>query len=195
MEFSSPATSASLLERLRDQNDTQAWQKLVLVYTPLMRAWLQPACLQTADVDDLTQRVLEVVVRKLPQFQHSGRPGAFRTWLRRITVNLLREFWRGHEPAAQPPAKDALLEQLQDPASDLGRWWDQEHDRQVVSGLLRLVERDFAATTWQAFRLQVLDDQSAEAVAAQLEMSVNAVLIAKSRVLARLRQEARGIVD
>jgi RNA polymerase sigma-70 factor (ECF subfamily) len=72
MSPTSPGTSASLLERVRDRGDAQAWQKLVLLYTPLIRAWLKPAGLQTADVDDLIQRVLEVVVRKLPQFQHGG---------------------------------------------------------------------------------------------------------------------------
>src|SRR6516164_813904 len=101
MSPTSPGTSARLLERLRDRGDAPAWQKLVLLYTPLMRAWLRPAGLQAADVDDLTQRVLEVVVRKLPQFRHDGRPGAFRAWLHAITVNLLREFWRTRSPAAQ----------------------------------------------------------------------------------------------
>jgi RNA polymerase sigma-70 factor (ECF subfamily) len=195
MAVSSPNTSASLLERLRDQRDAQAWQKLVVVYTPLMRAWLRPAGLQPFDVDDLTQRVLQVVVRKLPQFEHSGRPGAFRAWLRGITVNVLRESWRARQPAEQPPATDALLEQLEDPASDFGCWWDREHDGHVVSGLLRLVEGDFAPTTWRAFRRIVLDDLPAATVAAELHMTVNAVLIAKSRVLARLRQEGRGLVD
>jgi DNA-directed RNA polymerase specialized sigma24 family protein len=195
MTFPAPNTSASLLERLRDQRDAQAWQKLVAVYTPLMRAWLRPVGLQAFDLDDLTQGVLQVVVRKLPQFEHSGRPGAFRAWLRGITVNALREFWRARPPGQQPPAADALLEQLQDPASDFGCWWDQEHDCHVVNGLLRLVEGDFAPTTWRAFRRTMLDDLPAETVAAELQMSVNAVLIAKSRVLARLRQEARGLVD
>lgn len=195
MSPTSPNTSASLLERLRDRGDAQAWQKLVLLYTPLMRAWLRPAALQAADVDDLTQRVLEVVVRKLPQFQHDGRPGAFRAWLRAITVNRLREFWRARPAADQAAKSAALLEQLEDPASDLSRWWDEEHNRHILNGLLRLVECDFAANTWRAFQRVVLDELSAEAAATELGMTVNAVLIAKSRVRSRLRQEASGMVD
>ena len=195
MSPTSPGTSASLLDRLCDRGDAQAWQKLVQLYTPLMRAWLRPAALQAADVDELTQRVLEVVVHKLPQFHHDGRPGAFRAWLRAITVNRLREFWRARPPAGQVAQSAALLEELEDPASDLGRWWDEEHNRHVLNGLLRLVERDFAANTWRAFRRVVLDDLPADTVAAELGMTVNAVLIAKSRVLSRLRQEASGMVD
>jgi RNA polymerase sigma-70 factor (ECF subfamily) len=195
MSSSSPGTSESLLERLRDHRDAQAWRKLVLVYTPLMRAWLRPAKLQTADIDNVTQRVLEVVLRKLPHFKHNGRPGAFRAWLRGITGNLLHEFWRDQEPGGQSQDAATILDQLQNSASGLSQWWDQEHDRHVINGLLRLVERDFSATTWQAFRRVVLDEASPDAVAAETGMSVNAVLIAKSRVLARLRQEARGLVD
>jgi RNA polymerase sigma-70 factor (ECF subfamily) len=195
MSPTSPDTSASLLEQLRDRGDAQAWQKLVLIYTPLMRAWLRPAALQPADMDDLTQRILEVVVRKLPQFQHDGRPGAFRAWLRAITVNRLREFWRARPPADQFAPSAALLEELEDPASDLCRWWDEEHNRHILNGLLHLIEHDFAANTWRAFQRVVLDELSADAVAAELGMTVNAVLIAKSRVLSRLRQEASGMVD
>jgi RNA polymerase sigma-70 factor (ECF subfamily) len=190
MPASSPGTPASLLERLRDPRDAQAWQKLVLVYTPLMRAWLRPAALQQADVDDLTQRVLEVVVRKLPQFVHNGRPGAFRTWLRGITVNVLREFGRTGKHAGRAQGTDGLLEQLEGPDSGLSAWWEQEHNRHVLNGLLSLVERDFAPTTWQAFRRVVLEELSADAVASERGMSVNAVLLAKSRVLAQLRRHA-----
>jgi RNA polymerase sigma-70 factor (ECF subfamily) len=146
-------------------------------------------------VDDLTQRVLEVVVRKLPQFVHNGRAGAFRAWLRGITVNVLREFRRAGDRADPAAATAGLLEQLEDPASDLSRWWDQEHNRHVVNALLRLVEHDFTPATWRAFRRVLCDELPADVVAAELGMSVNAVLIAKSRVLARLRQEARGLVD
>jgi RNA polymerase sigma-70 factor (ECF subfamily) len=195
MPVSSPGTSASLLERLRDPRDAQAWQKLVLVYTPFMHAWLRPAPLQPADVDDLTQRVLELLVRKLPQFVHNGRPGAFRAWLCGITKNVLREFRRAGRFGGQAPGTADLLEQLEDPDSGLSRWWDEEHNRHVVNGLLRLVEPDFKPATWRAFRRLVLDELPAEVVAAQLDMTVNAVLIAKSRVLARLREEADGLVD
>jgi RNA polymerase sigma-70 factor (ECF subfamily) len=88
-----------------------------------------------------------------------------------------------------------MLDQLEDPSSDLSRRWDQEHDRHVLERLLELIEPDFRPDTWQAFRRQVVDGRSAENVAAELGMSVNAVLIAKSRALSRLRRDAQGLVD
>jgi RNA polymerase sigma-70 factor (ECF subfamily) len=190
-------TSVSLLERLR-QPGSEAWARLVDVYAPLVRGWLRRQGVAEADADDLTQEVLAVLVRELPQFRHNGRPGAFRAWLRGVTANRLRGFWRarrGRPEAAGGDAFAAALGQLEDPHSDLSRRWDEEHDRHVLRRLQELIEPEFSATAWRAFRRTVLDGERAAAVAAELGTSVNAVLLAKSRVLRRLREEARGLVD
>jgi RNA polymerase sigma-70 factor (ECF subfamily) len=191
-------TSASLLQRLNDRSDSVAWQRLVDLYTPLIRSWLCRQGVSAEDADDLTQEVLGIVVREVGRFRHNGRAGAFRTWLRTITVNCLRVSWRSrrhHFPAAGSPDIAAQLNQLEDPASDLSRRWDREHDEFVLQRLLDLIEPDFRPTVWRAFRRQVIDGASAETVAAELGLTVNAVLIAKSRVLSNLRRNAEGLVD
>ena len=94
MATASPDTSASLLQRAGVAGDADAWKALVEMYTPLLQVWLTSAGLQSADRDDITQRVFEILIRRLPEFQHCGRTGAFRAWLRGIITNLLREFWR-----------------------------------------------------------------------------------------------------
>src|SRR5437870_2279853 len=82
-------TSASLLDRLRRPKAGEAdWRRLVDLYTPLIRGWLRRhADLPPGDADDVVQDVLAVVVRRLPDFEHNQRTGAFRAWLRTITVN------------------------------------------------------------------------------------------------------------
>src|SRR5579883_2108965 len=110
MAVPSPSTSLSLLDQARGQC-ADAWGRLVDLYTPLLHNWFSSAGLQPADRDDLTQRVLEALFRQLPAFEHSGRPGAFRAWLRRTTLNLLREFWR----ARPAPQAEPFLEQISDP--------------------------------------------------------------------------------
>jgi RNA polymerase sigma-70 factor (ECF subfamily) len=188
-------TSASLLQRLQERGDEADWQRLVRLYTPLIRAWVGRHVPQPDDANDLLQQVLTVVVAKLPAFDHSGRPGAFRHWLRIITVNHLHAFWRAREGLAGQSEVAAVLDQLADPASALSALWDREHDWHVARKLLDQVQPDFKPLTWQAFHLQFFDEAAPEAVAAELGMSVNAVLIAKSRVLRRLRKEAQGLLD
>jgi|SRR5579884_353657 len=191
-------TSATLLERLRDRADADAWKRLVDLYSPLLAAWLRRHGLQDADVDDLVQEVLLTVAREAAKFQHSGRPGAFRHWLRSILANRLREFWRERRqrPAAGGDSDFAgMLDQLQDPDSGLSHLWDQEHDQHIVRRLLAMIEPQFSQSTWQAFRRVVLDGARPDTVAAELGLSVNAVFIAKSRVLGRLREEGRVLLD
>jgi RNA polymerase sigma factor (sigma-70 family) len=190
MPAQSPGTSASLLEQARDRQPA-AWQRLVSLYTPLLHSWFTAAGLQPADRDDLSQRILEILVRQLPEFEHNGRPGAFRTWLRGVTVNLLREHWRGRPQAGA----ESLLDQLADPAGGLSRLWDEQHDRHVLRALMEQVRSEFSEARWRAFCRVSFDGVPARVVAEELGMSVNAVLIARSRVLTRLRQEARGLVD
>jgi RNA polymerase sigma-70 factor (ECF subfamily) len=101
-----------------------------------------------------------------------------------------------------PSTSPSLLEQARDYRSEawrrlvgLSQTWDAQHDRHVLHGLMKMVRPDFTEATWTAFRRIALEGASAAVVAQELDLSVNAVLIAKSRVLTRLRQEARGLVD
>lgn len=193
MAVSSPRTPRSLLDRICG-GDADAWRALLAIYEPLLRHWLFAAPLQQADRDDLTQQVLAVLVRKLPVFRHSGRVGAFRAWLRTATLHELNDFYRRR--AALPEQQDqAALDALPSPLDELARAWDTEYDCHVLKGLLALVEPEFTASTWRAFRRVALDGAAPGAVAMELGTTVNAVTLAKSRVLRRLRQEARGLID
>ena len=118
-------------------------------------------------------------------------------WLRNITINRLRSFWRARRPApvGGNDSREQMLEQLEDPDSDLSRLWDEEHDRHVARRLLELLEPEFEPTTWQAFRRLVLEGQPTRDVADSLGLTPNAVRIAKSRVLARFRREVEGLLD
>ena len=91
MTVSSPRTPHSLLERVC-HGDQDAWRILLTIYEPLLRHWLRASSLQSADQDDLTQQVLTVLVRKLPTFHHNGREGAFRAWLRSVSLREAAEF-------------------------------------------------------------------------------------------------------
>jgi RNA polymerase sigma-70 factor (ECF subfamily) len=191
------STSVSLLERLRTNPDDGAWERLVGVYRPWIMGWLRRHGLADNDAEDLAQEVLLVVLRELPFFQHNRRPGAFRAWLRTVTVHRVQDFGRSrrYRPQAGDRAVLERLGALEDPASELSRQWDQEHDAHVVRRLVALIEPEFQESTWRAFRAVMLDGETPASAAARLGTSVNAVLLAKSRILARLRQEGKWLID
>ena len=190
-------TSLTLLERLQREPDAATWQRLLDIYAPLIGRWVARTPLQTADHDDLIQDVLKIVVQKLPEFQRR-REGSFRAWLRVVTANCLKVHWRSekYRPIATGDS-DFLkkIQELEDPQSALAQAWDTEHDRHVVRRLLELIGPQFEPNTLLAFRRVVLDGHKAAQVAADLGISINAVFLAKSKILRALRQEMDGLVS
>jgi RNA polymerase sigma-70 factor (ECF subfamily) len=119
-------TSASLLDRLRG-GDQDSWDRLVCIYTPLLRTWIRRAGVRPDDVDDLVQDVLSILVRKLPEFSYNPMLGSFRGWLKTLTVRRVRDHWksrRGQAEAGGGSAALDMLAELEDPASALSRAWD-----------------------------------------------------------------------
>ena len=97
---------------------------------------------------------------------------------------------RQRRPAVGLDQADGFLERLSDPNDDLAREWDRDHDSHVVGKLLAVVQTDFSPSTWEAFRRFGVDNVPAGKVAEELGLSENAVILARSRVLKRLREEA-----
>ncbi|HLJ95403.1 MAG TPA: sigma-70 family RNA polymerase sigma factor [Gemmataceae bacterium] len=190
-------TRQSLLVRAQ-AGEENAWKDLTELYRPLIIGWLNRQGVPASDVEDLSQEVLLSVVKHLPGFEHSGRRGAFRSWLRTIVCSRTTDYWRAIDAGAQASGGSgatAALQQLADPDSDLNRQWDEQHDRYVLDCLLDLMEEAFEPATLQAFRRLAIDGASGAEVAQELGLSVAAVYVAKSRVLQRIRQEAEGLLD
>ncbi|MCU0720131.1 MAG: sigma-70 family RNA polymerase sigma factor [Pirellula sp.] len=191
-------TSITLLDSLRDPENRDGWQKLCLLYQPLLLAWLKKYDVQSCDADDLIQDVLMSVCESIKSFEHSGRPGAFRAWLKLILVNRLRNFWRTRDRKPHSPGGSTIeqrLLELEDPASQLSQLWDQQHDLFVMKRLLEWTKRYFSAESWEVFVRVAIRGESAETVALERGVSLNSIFIAKSRILRRLRTEAAGLVD
>ena len=190
-------TSASLLERLRAAPDEAAWRRLDDLYRPLIRRWLERDPSLGTEAEDVVQEVMSVIVCELPGFQRQ-RPGSFRRWLRTVTAHRLAAYYRSRQnrPQAMGSLRDECpLTDLADPNSELARQWDEEYDRYVLRRLMELIEPMFEPNTLAAFRRVAYDGVAPAQAAEELGLSLNAVLLAKSRVLSRLRREAEGLID
>jgi RNA polymerase sigma-70 factor (ECF subfamily) len=176
----------------------RAWNELVELYQPLILGWLSRYDVAPQDAEELTQEVLSVLVKELPAFDHSGNTGAFRHWLRQVTVNRARGFWRSGKvrPIATGDTRFLkMVDQLEDDHSGLTERWNREHDRHVLQRLLVQIESEFSEVTLSAFRRLVFDNETAEQVAGELGLTVGATYSAKSRVLRKLRTSAEGLLD
>jgi RNA polymerase sigma-70 factor (ECF subfamily) len=185
-------TNTSLLERLKLPVDQKAWSRFVDLYTPLLYSWARQLGLQEADAADLVQEVFALLVRKMPAFTYD-RHKSFRAWLRTVTLNKWRDRCRrlaarphevtGHRPpdVAEPAGEGPLAE--------------AEYRQHLVARALELMQAEFRPTTWKACWEFVVAGRPAAEVARQLGISENAVLLAKGRVLRRLRHELEGLLD
>ena len=140
-------TSLSLLELLKDGSDPSAWQSMLTIYQPLIKKWLGRLGTPESERNDLSQNVLAIVVSKLPDFEHAGRTGSFRAWLRNITRNCLLEFWRKNKFTPVATGKTSFqenLNQLADNTSELSQIWDKEYDEHVLASLLKMIRMNFS---------------------------------------------------
>ena len=190
-------TSLTLLDSIKSQNDDTSWQELFELYSPLIQGWLRRHGTELNDADDVAQDVLTVVYRRLREFDRQ-RTGSFRNWLRTITINCLRDHWRGQKQTPKATGESnfvQLLSELSDATSPLTQAWNEEHDRHVTQLLLSRIKHEFRETTWEAFERFALKNEDPDEIAAQLEITPNAVYIAKSRVLKRMREVGEGLIE
>lgn len=184
-------TSLTLLQRVRSQVDQPAWERFVALYQPLLLAWAGKAGLQEAEALDLVQDVLLKLTAELPRFTYDPQRKNFRGWLKTITIRACRDRQRQQRPTG---GGDSVLAYQVD-ESHLEQLWEREHQTQLVSHALRIMQADFEPKTWQACWETTVNERPAKEVAAELGMSEPAVYMAKSRVLRRLREELRELLD
>jgi RNA polymerase sigma-70 factor (ECF subfamily) len=184
-------TPASLLDRLRQPAEPEAWERFVALYAPLIYSWGRRAGLQDADAADLVQDVLATLVRALPSFSYDQHR-SFRRWLRTVTLNKWRD--RRKTRAAQPLPGDDGLEEVVSP-EDPDAFWETEYRRHLVDRALQVMQADFQPATWKACWQYVVEGRPAVVVAAELGLTPGAVCAARFRVLDRLRQELAGLLD
>ena len=146
---------------------------------------------QEADAQDLVQEVLVKLVRALPTYERR-EDQSFRSWLFRVTVNQCRDFHRRKATRPLPGPHGLSAVSGHHPVSELE---EIEYRRLLVRRGLEVIRPDFSETTWTAFTRVMVEGRSPADVAAELGMSVNAVFLARHRVLTRLRQELDGLLE
>jgi RNA polymerase sigma factor (sigma-70 family) len=184
-----PSTRASLLVRLRDARDAEAWRQFAGLYGPLIYRFGRRHHLQDADAADLTQDVLQSVSTAVGRLEYDPDRGSFRGWLftllhRRLADLLARQQRQGR--ASGDSDTRSLLQNL--PAEEEEDHWNREYEQRLFAWAAGKARREFARSTWRAFWQTAVSGLGAREVGDALGLSVGAVYVARSRVQARLRQ-------
>jgi RNA polymerase sigma-70 factor (ECF subfamily) len=187
----SPQTRASLLVQLRDGANHAAWQEFIKLYGPVVYGFARKRGLQDADAADMMQEVMRSVSAAIGRLDYDRNQGTFRGWLFTITRNKIFTFLSARRLRPQgsgDTSTNRLLEQHAD-GEDASQAWEMEYQRRVAALAMERVKGEFQETTWRAFWLTGVEGRPVADVAAQVGLSAGAIYVAKSRVLARLKEE------
>ncbi len=181
--------STALLVGLKAQ-DADAWRRLVHLYGPVVYTWCKRRGLQPSDAEDVAQEVFRTVLLRVADFRRERQDSTFRGWLWTITRNKLGDYIRRCGAHPQPAGGSEARERLEQVAdADLGDEPDADDGGLLYRRALDLIRAEFEQPTWESFWRVVGGGQRPADVAAALGLSLNAVYLAKSRVLRRLREE------
>lgn len=193
----SPSTRATLVLRLRDREDVEAWSDFLRDYGPMLYRFVRSRGLQDADASDLVQDVLRSVGSAIGRLDYQKEKGGFRAWLFTITRNKLATFFEKQKrlgPTGNDTRQFEMLSQAADQRSELDDQWDLEHQRRLAGKAMRTIQPNTEEKTWSAFEMTAIDGLSAAEAGQTLSMSPGAVYVARSRVTAKLRSEIERLV-
>lgn len=191
----SPSTRPSLLVSIRDCQNGAAWSQFVEIYAPLIYGYARRHGLQDADAADLTQEVLRTLSTAARKLDYNPQRGSFRGWLFTVVRNKLRDLVARNKRPGQGSGDTDVQELLDNETAgaDGIACWDHEYEQRVFVCASEQVQCEVERATWQAFWQTAVEGKPGKVVAAQLGMSVAAVYLAKSRVMARLKETVRRL--
>lgn len=185
-----PDTRYSLIFRLSDGSDQEAWAEFESVYRPVVYQAARKHGLQDADSQDLVQQVMISIARALQQRPHDQQRAKFRTWLFRVTrnaiINAIQR--RPNDLGSGNTDQHRLLHSVPSEADEEGQWED-DYQRAIFTWASNRIRQEFAEDTWQAFWLTAVEGISCEQAAEKLGKEIGSIYAARSRVVRRLKKK------
>jgi RNA polymerase sigma-70 factor (ECF subfamily) len=187
-----PATRVTLLQRLRDPDDQDAWREFVELYGPLVFNFARRRLGQEEDSADVMQEVLGAVLRGRYQ-----RPrGRFQKWLITVVLNKVRDFHAAQARRCEISGGTQVAQRLQEePCPGDEQEWDRERQRHLFRAAAACVRARTSPAHWEVFVRTALDGQSGQEVAGALGLSVTNVYAIKSRLMKEIRSEVQRLED
>jgi RNA polymerase sigma-70 factor (ECF subfamily) len=188
-----PDTRSSLILRVKDHADADAWREFNEIYRPVVVRLARSKGLQHADAEDLAQQVMSAVAGAIDRWQPDPERGRFRTWLGTIARNFIINALSRRPIAVAAGHDQAALDGLADAPEDAANTeLDLAFRREVFVWAARSIQSEFAADTWGVFWSSAVDGETINEVARKYRKSVGAVYAARSRVMKRLKEKVQS---
>lgn len=187
-----PETRPSLVLRLKNAQDEAAWGEFLMLYEPLILNLMRQNGLQESDARDVCQQVLAAVAKDVEQWKPDDKEASFRRWLFRIARNRAIKFlMRERRRFAAEGGSNAhrKIESLPDDRGSLSAEFERQYREQTLLVAGEQIRAEFQEATWLAFWNTCVAGRSVAEVAAELNTTAGNVYVARSRIIARLREK------
>jgi RNA polymerase sigma factor (sigma-70 family) len=193
MNDANEVTSATLLSRLHDKSDQEAWGAFVRRYEPYVRGYCSRQGLSPGDADEVLSAVNEALATALPRFAYDPQKGRFRAWLKTQIQWRLNDLFRKAPREGRAQGGTVALQRLDQLPAELSEEVTAVVDeyRRAFAEMAGELERR-APKSWAAFQMRKLEGLSGEQTAKALGMSVAAVYVAVNRTMDMLQREAEA---
>jgi RNA polymerase sigma-70 factor, ECF subfamily len=190
-----PETRATLIARLKNAADHEAWLEFTAIYEPLVLRLALGQGLQLADAQDVCQQVLIAVAQDVERFRPDGQAASFRRWLFGIARNRVLKLLARESKKRGPGGSEfqAAVQAVAGRGESLTVAFDREYRQQLLLEVAAEIRSEFKEVTWQAFWRTWILGEPIPQVAAELKMSLGNVYVARSRIIARLRERVQAI--
>jgi RNA polymerase sigma factor (sigma-70 family) len=183
-------TRPSLLLRIKNPRDTEAWAQFQDLYAPLLYRYARAHGLNHEDAEDVRATCYETVVRQIAEFDYQKEKGGFKAWLRTLVSRRVIDLRRKHrelaadsQELAEVPAREPALDEL----------WEAQWREQRLCYCVEQVAQEVPEITFQAFQFLVRDQCSVQDVCDRLGLTPNQVYKAKARVLELVRSRMAAL--
>lgn len=185
-------TRPSLLLRIRDRTDADAWRTFDAIYRPMLYRFARTHGLAPADAEDVTQHCLSVVQDRIGEFAYDASKGSFKAWLRTLARNRVRNLIRDRHDR-QCDSRAFEIDQQREPLPDetFDRIWKEEH----LWHCMRELRAEVEPATYRAFELYVLGQTPLEEVCRETGLKPNNVYTIKWRMTEKVAAKMKELVD
>ncbi len=198
MKHQPPQTRLTLVGRLGNARDHEAWTEFVSIYEPLILRLLRQNGLQDCDSSDVCQQVLQAVAKDIDTWKPDGKHGSFRRWLFRVARNRVIKFLmsqRKQPRAAGGTSAHVLMRQQPDARASISEVFDREYRERVLVWAAEQIREEFRESTWNAFWRTCIDGRPVAEVAEELGTTAGNIYVARSRIMSRLKTQVKHILE
>ena len=189
-------TRPSLLLRLRDTADNEAWTQFGLIYGPAIFSWCRQCGLQQADAEDIASELAIRLFPALKKFDYDPARGRFRDWLHTLVRHEISDFVKHRQHRMRGSGDSTVLKALEsmpDKSETLVQSFEEADEREYMRDLLPIAEErvrpKVSKTTWIIYEERVKKGRPTREVAAELGMSEASVDVQCGRVQGYLKRE------